>query len=190
MEKKVFLTFDDGPNPPCTDQMLEVLRSHGVPATFFMCGRNIERFPDHAKRVAAEGHTVGNHAYSHAWRMILSTKIGDEFLRTRDIISRITGTEGSLGRPPWGKIRPSVRKKLITQGFRFFNWDVEAFDWWRPPASFIAHWTLARIRPGSIVLLHDGGKTNIRVDRSRTVTALPRIIKTLQDRGYAFEKLA
>jgi peptidoglycan/xylan/chitin deacetylase (PgdA/CDA1 family) len=101
--RRVALTFDDGPAPPFTGQILDVLRDYRVPATFFVCGQNAERHPELVRRIHAEGHTLGNHTYSHPFLYIQSRqRIAEEIDRTQEVIGRLTGYRPRLFRPPYG----------------------------------------------------------------------------------------
>jgi peptidoglycan/xylan/chitin deacetylase (PgdA/CDA1 family) len=187
--KSLYLTFDDGPSRPYTPQILELLNLHGAKATFFVCGKNAEIYPEIVRQIADSGHALGNHAYSHSWRKTFSLSLAEEFDHTDAVIKKITGVETKLLRPPWGLIRSSIRKNLEARGFKFVFWDVQAYDWWQPPVSFIEKRVISNVRPGSVILLHDGQKTNQGKNRTSTLAALPKILQTLQVRGYQFENL-
>lgn len=83
MANPIYLTFDDGPNPPYTEQILDILSRHGAKAVFFVCGKNAERHPELVRRIVADGHALGNHSYSHSFRMAFSSKLYDEFKKTK-----------------------------------------------------------------------------------------------------------
>lgn len=178
--KVVALSFDDGPNPPYTNSVLDVLSSQGAVATFFCVGMHASAHREVMARIRDEGHEVANHTWSHPFLPDLT------YLELREQIERTThvlGTTGSrvLFRPPYGSRTPEVMRWLDELGVTIALWDVEPFDWARPGAEAIADRVLSDVRPGSIILMHDGGG-----DRSQTVAALPTVIQGLRSDGYAF----
>lgn len=181
----VALTFDDGPWPVQTERILDILAEHNVKATFFMVGRLVERHPAVARRVAAEGHLIGNHTASHA---ILTDHdqetIGREIAEGTRAIRDVTGVTPQWFRPPAGRMNPMVLAEAERMGMTLALWDVDPQDWRRPAADRMLPTMLSAIRPGSVVLLHDGGG-----NRSQTIAALPRLIEELKARGYLFVTL-
>jgi peptidoglycan/xylan/chitin deacetylase (PgdA/CDA1 family) len=186
---RVFLTFDDGPNEPYTSAVLDTLQRYAAKATFFLCGANVEYYPDTARKILAAGHAIGNHSYSHAWRNIVSESLLNEVIRTDRILQQVLGLRTRLMRAPWGKMRPIVRRQLAHDRYQIFGWDIMAYDWWRPSAEYIARRVIERAHDGAIVLLHDGDRITHGSDRSPTVKALPIILDALQKQGYVFERL-
>lgn len=183
--KVVALTFDDGPDPHYTPSILAVLDSAGVKATFFEIGQMVEAHPQVASSVARDGMLIGDHTESHPDL----AKMNDQQV-TRQIevcagnILRFTGVRPHWFRFPYGAITPNVRSIAARLGFKVAEWDVDSNDWRKPPASSIAAFVTAHVHPGDVVLMHDGGG-----DRSRTVAALPVIIRMLKARGYRFVTL-
>lgn len=179
----VALTFDDGPWPGQTDDILAVLDEFGVPATFFMVGDRVKRRPDIARRVADAGHAVGNHTYHHADLTGLETStIRSEIAGANKMITRATGKKVTWFRPPMGQIDNRVYADLRGRKMRPVLWTVDPQDWRDDSkASQIERDVLAAVRPGSVILLHDGGG-----DQRETIKALPRIIRRLRARGYDF----
>lgn len=195
MSPKVFLTFDDGPNEPYTSQILDILKEFGIRATFFVCGKNIERYPEVTKRIVYDGHAIGNHTYSHS--QILNTasflipKIFiPEIEKTTILVQNVTGVTTKLFRPPWGILAPSIRKYLCAQGYSIVYWDITSFDWKKISAETIKKNVLENMKPNSVVLFHDGGENRFRKNHLQTVLALRPIIQNLQTRGYLFEYIA
>lgn len=189
--KRVFLTFDDGPNDPITTQILDILKEFGVKATFFLCGKCVELFPQIAIRIKEEGHVIGNHTYSHKRRNFLLLRLfSKEVEKAAKIIKGTTGVETLLFRPPWGFMRTRLRRYLGENGYQIILWDIDTKDWKRISAENIINNILSKIRPGSIVLLHDGDQTKLKANRSQTIFALPMIIRNLINQGYTFEKIA
>jgi peptidoglycan-N-acetylglucosamine deacetylase len=182
---EVALTFDDGPNPPYTGQILGILARYQVPATFFCVGLQASAHPADVARTAAAGHGLGNHTWSHPFLPDLTrAQLAEQLDRTDEAVSRAAaGREPGLFRPPYGARSPDVLRWLGERGSPIVLWDVDPSDWARPGAAVIAGRVLTQARPGTIVLMHDGGG-----DRSQTVAALPLVIEGLLDRGFRFTR--
>jgi len=180
----MFLTFDDGPNEPFTSQILDILKKYQVKASFFVCGKNIELFPESIKRIVKEGHAIGNHAYSHSPILSRLGLISGEIKKTSEAIYRITGVKTHFFRPPWGFLTPWLRSYLKNNGYRIVLWDIKTRDWNGPSAEIIRDRVLDNVKPGAVVLMHDGFETKRNGDRSKTVKALPQIIEGLKAKGY------
>ncbi|WP_340688021.1 polysaccharide deacetylase family protein [Amycolatopsis coloradensis] len=182
---QIALTFDDGPHPPYTGRILDILESYGVCATFFCVGLNAGARGEDLRRMAEQGHGVGNHTWSHPYLPDLSaTELTDQLNRTGDVIADAFGTVPAFFRPPYGSRTPAVLRSLTNLGARLALWDVDTEDWAMPGPDVIARTVLRQTIPGSIVLMHDGGG-----DRSQTVTALPSVIEGLLDRGLEFVRV-
>ncbi|WP_434741517.1 polysaccharide deacetylase family protein [Micromonospora sp. SH-82] len=179
---EVALTFDDGPQPPYTGQVLDVLERYGVPATFFCVGLHVGGYPDELARMREQGHEVANHTWSHPFLPELTrSELAAQIERTAEAVERTGAAAPTLFRPPYGSRTPQVMRWLAELDPQVVLWDVEPFDWAMPGADTIARITVEQARPGSVILLHDGGG-----DRSQTVAALPAIIEGLHERGYRF----
>jgi peptidoglycan-N-acetylglucosamine deacetylase len=189
-DKQIALTFDDGPNSRATASILDTLRAERVPATFFLLGRHVERWPDLASRVVAEGHVAGNHGYHHRKLHVR----GPEYVRRdlemgTDAIARATGARPALFRAPHGFRNPWVSSIARSLGQRTIGWTLGVWDSDRPGADAIAVRAVDGCRPGTILLLHDGDGYDPDGDRMQTAEALPRIIRELRARGYGFVRL-
>jgi peptidoglycan-N-acetylglucosamine deacetylase len=184
-QRQVALTFDDGPHPPFTARVLDTLAQHQVSATFFCVGMYARAYPDQVSRIAADGHEIGNHTWSHAFMPDLTrSEISEQIARTNDTIEAAAGIQCvTLFRPPFGSYSSETFAWLKAEGSgtRVVLWNVETADWARPGKDIIKARVLNGVQPGSIVLMHDGGG-----DRSQTVAALPGIIEGLQNKGYQF----
>jgi peptidoglycan/xylan/chitin deacetylase (PgdA/CDA1 family) len=179
--RTVALTFDDGPSP-YTSGILAVLRRHNVPATFCMLGDQAQQYPVLARRVIDEGHMVCNHSRDHRDMARLAEKPARrEVVSAERQIRDASGVAPVLFRFPYGSSDRLARRVVHGYGMRPLGWDVDPQDWKRPPASTITTRIVRQVRPGSIVLMHDGGG-----DRSRTVASLDATIRSLQKRGYRF----
>lgn len=181
-EKLVAITFDDGPHPAGTKPILDTLSSRQVPATFFLIGRDIATHPDLAKDIAAAGHEIGNHSFSHD-RMIGVTPawVADEVEAT-DALIRTTGYTGEiLFRPPNGKKLFALPHYLAEHNRTTITWDVAPDSEGTPDAATIEQTTVDQVRPGSIILLHPMYPT-----REQTRQAVGPILDRLKQRGYRF----
>lgn len=188
--KQVYLTFDDGPCEPFTSRVLDALKEGKAKATFFVCGRNVERHPLLSRCTMEDGHSIGNHTYSHSKMRTFFSSWGKEIAETELAIEETTGVGTRIFRPPWGTTRPWLGRELRIKGYRTFLWDVKANDWVETIQTWaIIDMVVKRVRPGSVVLLHDGERSLERSDRSRTAEAVPHIIEQLSARGYSFERL-
>ncbi|HXJ94053.1 MAG TPA: polysaccharide deacetylase family protein [Terriglobia bacterium] len=184
----VALTFDDGPAEPFTNQILDILRQYRATATFFCCGKNVERLPDVARRIQAEGHTLGNHTYSHPLLYLKGRRvIRTEIDRTQEAIERATGGAPIVFRPPYGVrwfgLFPALSARRLTD----VQWSDTGYDWiTRHSPADIARKTLAKLRAGGVILLHDGREPRAphEVDASATVAALPAILEGVRAAGF------
>ncbi len=187
-EPVVYLTFDDGPHPTWTPQVLEVLARHGAIATFFVLGQNVEAYPELASRLVEAGHDAENHTFDHASldKVDRETFIA-EVRDTDDAIHAAAGAQAdpiSCLRPPYGAYDAQTSALAAELGKTLTLWNVDPQDWRRPGAAQIAEHLLAHARPGAILLMHDGGG-----ERSQTVEALETVLGELVARGYTFALL-
>ncbi|MFG1643123.1 polysaccharide deacetylase family protein [Amycolatopsis sp. NPDC049252] len=181
-EKVVALTFDDGPDPAGAHTILDTLKSRQVPATFFLIGREIAAHPDLAHDIAAAGHEIGNHSFSHD-RMIGVTPawVADEVEAT-DALIRTTGYSGDIFfRPPNSKKLLALPHYLASHGRTTITCDVEPDSAGLPDTATITATTLAQARPGSIILLHA-----MYASRAQTRRAIGPILDGLKQRGFRF----
>jgi len=182
----IALTFDDGPSES-TPALLEILEEHAVPATFFMCGRNIRRAPQIAREVAAAGHEIGNHTDSHASLQFRSPEfIFGELAVAQETIRSVTGRTATLFRPPYGVRWFGLRAAQRRLGLTGVMWTVIGRDW-KWPASRIARLLLRNARNGAIMCLHDGRATERAPDIRPTLDAVAYIIPLLKERGFTFQ---
>lgn len=180
-KKYVYLTFDDGPSR-YTPKVLDILARYDVHGTFFELGENVDRYPSHTRRAHTEGNSVQNHTWSHPDLTKVSwSTFKSQVRRTDSVIRAQTGYTPQCLRPPYGAVDSSVRRRAASLDKTIVLWTVDPRDWSRPGTSVIVSRVLNAVRPGSTVLLHDGGG-----DRSQTVAALPTIVRTLKARGYTF----
>jgi peptidoglycan/xylan/chitin deacetylase (PgdA/CDA1 family) len=194
-ENVIALTFDDGPNEPYTSQILDILASHNVRATFFVIGKNVELYPETARRIIAEGNVIGNHSYSHNANHALTEYGSNDLQRAQEVIANITGVSPHLYRPPHGKKSPWELQTVREDGLIEVTWSTTANDqhvlayFGKPTPEEFAREIVRGTSPGDIILLHDGYGTmhgTAEADKSLTVAALPLIIEQLQAKGYRF----
>lgn len=187
-DRRVALTFDDGPAPPFTEQILDILRARGIPATFFVCGKNVERSPEILRRIHSEGHTLGNHTYSHPHLYFRRrAEIAEEIDRAGDAIEKVVGYRPGIFRPPYGIRWFGLYPVLRERGMRLIQWSDTGYDW-KYGTDAIIQASLKRAGPGSVILLHDGhdARPPQEVDRSKTVAALPAILAGLMKAELKF----
>ncbi len=197
-QREVALTFDDGPNPPYTDRILDVLRDERVPATFFVVGRAAAAYPATIRRIVREGHTLGNHTWDHP-HLIVQTRAAMriELERTDATIAAITGRHTTLMRPPFGARDFAVMAEAHKLGYRVVMWSVPLpHDWEQPGDATIARRVTEKVADGSIIVLHDGNRGRLcsrerhagphDCDRSQDVAATREIIETLRGRDFQF----
>jgi len=205
--RKVALTFDDGPLPPYSEQILDILRSQNAKATFFVCGKDAARHPEILRRICREGHTIGNHTWSHPYLYFMNReKCAEEIDRTQRVIQQATGGTPRFFRPPYGARWFGLYPVLRERGLHLVQWSASGDDW-ELGADAIVSSVRAGLRPGAIILLHDGrqksggylqrllsrifpstGSQNRQpdADASETVKALPAIIEAAREMGYEF----
>lgn len=174
--KVVYITFDDGPTPDVTEQILEVLDKYSVKASFFCCGQNADVNPGLLKKIADEGHTIGYHSYSH--KDIMKTK-PSEWLADVERKSAVSDTK--LFRPPYGRILFRHYRRLKSK-YKFVFWDVMSYDYdvERSPETIMSLLEKS-VREGSVVVFHDKGKC-----KENTLAVLPQFIELMKSKGYSF----
>lgn len=176
----VAMTFDDGPHPRLTPVLLDMLKARGLRATFYLIGNRCVTWPDIVRRIAAEGHEIGNHSWSHPDLSRRSDGSAmDEIDRTSDAIFKITGRPPVTFRPPYGAFTRRQRLMLYNaRNLPTILWSVDPQDWRRPGASVVSRRILSGSRPGAIILSHD--------IQSGTVNAMPETLDGLTRRGLKF----
>ncbi len=179
---EIALTFDDGPNPYYTPQVLVILQKYGIKATFFDVGYLVADYPNIVRQEYNQGNIVGNHSWSHPVLTYLSAQaIMSQLTSTTRAIQAAIGMRPTFFRPPYGATNNIVLAQARYLGYTTVLWDGSAGDWKLPGVGVIISKILYYARDGAILLLHDGGG-----NRAQTVAALPTIITTLENRGYKF----
>ncbi|MEX2425457.1 MAG: polysaccharide deacetylase family protein [Thermomicrobiaceae bacterium] len=185
MPPVVYLTFDDGPDPTWTPQVLDILNDFDAEATFFVLGQLAELRPGLIQRIGNEGHTIANHGYDHTSMAGMSfSQFQWQVQATENAVRGAGGQIAPCLRPPYGAVDGNTWPFASMLGYEVVLWDVDPRDWARPGAGAIADRVVHNTGPGSVVLLHDGG-----IDRSQTVQALRPILQRLSDQGYRFEAM-
>ncbi|MBP2079408.1 polysaccharide deacetylase family protein [Oceanobacillus polygoni] len=185
-QNQVALTFDDGPDPRFTNEILDVLNQYDVPATFFLLGSRVAAYPDIVTRIQNEGHVIGNHTYFHP-NLVDEADIGTlerEAIRTEDELYDMIGYRTHLFRPPYGFLYDELVEQLARMNYSVIGWTVDSLDWQEDPPEVIASNVLDIMHPGAIILMHDGADWD--GDRTNTIESLHQIIPTLQEQGYEF----
>jgi len=182
--KKLSLTFDDGPSPPCTEALLAVLSYHSVPATFFMIGQRMRTHDATVKRVEQAGHAIGNHTRTH--RNLCGAP--------PEAIDHEINRWGQYFRPPGGHYDEGMLGYLRLHNIELVMWDAEGLDWKLKTADEIVNYLAAQIDgledEGGIILLHDGDSEDIKGNRWATVEATDRIITRYRAQGFEFVQLS
>ncbi|MDP4162514.1 MAG: polysaccharide deacetylase family protein [Bacillota bacterium] len=181
-EKIVALTFDDGPNPLYTPDILNALAKYKAKATFFVTGEQAERYPEIIKREANEGQEIANHTYNHHYKDDSdSDNLKEELMNTANIIKKITGKKPTLFRPVGGYLNKQIINTAFNNGYLtvLWSWHQDTKDWSKPGIEKITENVISDTRPGDIIILHDSGG-----DRSQTVKALENILKILYKEGF------
>ncbi len=177
--KYIALTFDDGPHPEYTEQMLNILKKENVKATFFLVGQMVELYPNLTQLIIDEGHQVGNHTYSHPnLKQINEAQLAHELNYTKELIISFTGYKTDLIRPPGGNYNENILNFCQNNGYHIVLWTIFPRDHESPKQSTLCKRILKQAHNDGIILLHSGVKT--------TVDALPEIIKQLRANGYRF----
>ncbi len=180
--KRIALTFDDGPHPRKTPEILDILDKHGVKATFFVVGTNAEYYPHIIKEEAERGHEIANHSYSHSrLSEFTAEQIKEEIERTDVLIKKASGITPTLFRPPEGKYSENIVKVATDMGKSTVIWTVDTLDWAKTPADVIVENIKNNVTYGSIILFHD-----FTSKQAHTTEALEIIIPYLKSQGYEF----
>lgn len=179
--RQVVLTFDDGPHPTQTKEVLRILREREVNAVFCLVGEQVAEHPALVRQIVDDGHALCNHTFSHD-QHLSERAVGEvtrEIVSTTDAIhNAVPGADVRYFRQPATLLRPDVGAVAGSLGYRPLDWTVDTHDWIRPSADAIVRAATQDLRPGAVILLHDGGG-----DRSATVAALPRILDAIEAKG-------
>lgn len=181
-KKLIALTFDDGPHPKETNEVLDVLNKYDVKATFFIAGKHANWYSKPLIRASKEGHEIGNHTFNHPdISNLTNAQIEDEIMKCEETLIKLTGKKPTLFRPPFGSYKKEELSKIAqNHGYKIILWNtVDARDWQNPPASKIANVIINKAKNGDIILLHDYATNN-------TVEALDILIPEMIKKGFKF----
>jgi len=177
-DKPFALTFDDGPWPEYTQQILNILAEHDAKATFYMVGQMVQEYPKLAVQVRDAGHAIGNHSWSHPSRPKDAVA---QVQKTNAQIKKAVGFTPTTFRPPYGLLKNGMAKEAMRQKQAVLIWSADSNDWRKPNPEKLARTIINQATPGGVALFHDGGGA-----RQNTVRALPIILRELKARGYRF----
>ncbi|MEH2320430.1 polysaccharide deacetylase family protein [Nostoc sp.] len=180
-EKVIALTFDDGPWPQTTEQVLDILKSNNIKGTFFVVGQNLKNYPELGKQIVAQGHVIANHTWHHWYHFLNPQAAAYEIDRTEDLIYQVTGVKTNLFRPPGGFLHNGLAAYAKGQKYAVVMWSADSTDYKQPGVPKLINNVIKDSKPGGIVLMHDGGG-----NRSKTIQALPEIISNFRKQGYRF----
>lgn len=161
----VSITFDDGPHPEFTPKVLALLKKYEAKATFFLIGQNAEKYPELVQEILKEGHSIGNHSYSHSKKFgfFPVQKLVGEMDRCNSVLQKITGREVKMFRPPFGVTNPNLKKALQKTAHTSIGWSKRSLDTTSISKERIISKITTNLKPGDIILLHDGGEKSIAV---------------------------
>ena len=178
----VALTFDDGPDPALTPRLLDILAAHRAKATFFVVGSNVEKYPQIVAREQREGHEIGNHTWWHPRLVDLADNdVREQLAKTDTAIRGVVGSRPKLMRPPGGAVFARQENWIRAEfGYATILWDVDSFDWVRPPPApeAVCERILNNVHPGAIILCHD--------TRPGTIEAVPAVLSQLEAKHFEF----
>ncbi len=172
---RIALTFDDGPNEN-TSAILDILQKHGVKAAFFCIGQHIEKHPEILRRIATDGHVIGNHSHSHShfFDFFGKGRVMTELRQTDRLIFELTGKRPRFFRPPYGVTNPSIRRALAVTQHVVIGWNIRSMDGVSTNATAILNRILRQLSPGAVILLHD--------TRTHTAVVLEQLLLTAAEK--------
>jgi peptidoglycan/xylan/chitin deacetylase (PgdA/CDA1 family) len=187
LDKKIYLTFDDGPIPEVTEWVLDLLKSEDIKATFFCIGDNIKKHPEVYKRILADGHQTGNHTFNHlnGWKTNTKSYL-ENFKLSETEHSKLNTEHSFLFRPPYGKIKPSQSKAIRQLGYKIIMWDVLSYDFDSTiSVEKCLENVISNTEQGSIIVFHDSLKAEKNLKY-----ALPKAIQILKNKGFVFDVIS
>lgn len=181
-EKMIALTFDDGPSPTFTPEVLDILKKGNAHSTFFVIAHEVEKYPEIVRRMVYEGNEIANHTYNHKYLNNVSKEdLREELNLAESVIKKAAGLKPKLFRPPGGYYNKDIVEVSKERGYKviIWSWEQQSGDWANPGTETIIRRVLKNASSGNIVVFHDRGG-----DRYQTIRALPTIIVELQKQGY------
>lgn len=179
-EKVLSLSFDDGPHPQFTADVLDLLKEHNIKAGFFLIGNRIEKEPGLVQRMIAEGHMVGNHSYTHTNKYAFrsSKRLIEDLQQNEELISKLGGRKVKLFRPPFGVTNPNIAAAARKLGYSVIGWSIRSLDTLGRPAEKVIRRVVSRFKPGGLILLHD--------THEEIIPILKKLIEEASEQGYSF----
>jgi peptidoglycan/xylan/chitin deacetylase (PgdA/CDA1 family) len=188
---EIAFTFDDGPNPIYTNELLDLLKQYQIKASFFVVGSEAEKYPDIILRMHKEGHLIGIHNYVHRSNWLMTPwRVNQDLEKSANILEGITGMKPKYYRPPWGML--NLFDYFTHKDYKIILWSLMVGDWRSKGGSKKREeGILNRVKPGDIILLHDSGETwGANEDAPQyTITALKTVFKELSKRGYTYKRI-
>jgi len=191
--KPIALTFDDGPQYPFTPTVLQILKQRHVPATFFLIGEHVEKYPELVKQIIHDGNEIGNHTYDHPDLATLSKdQLWREIEMTNNAIEKVTNNKNVLFRPPYGSQNKYLKEAEAAFHLQEIDWSIDPVNWSDPKPLVSIDAIMSQAAPKSIVLLHDGIEDHPKIDHDLMdgVDKLPEIITRLRSKGYCFSTVS
>jgi peptidoglycan/xylan/chitin deacetylase (PgdA/CDA1 family) len=183
-EKKVALTFDDGPDSDLTPKLLDILKKYNVKVSFFVIGNRVDNAPGVLKRAVEEGHVVLNHSFSHPeFKKMDTNAIKKEILDNEDKIYSAIGLRTAIVRPPYGSVDQRVANTIKDLGYKTALWSIDTIDWQNRNKDKIISNVMSSVKPEDIILMH------MNEDKTATLDAVPELIEKLKKSGYGFTTL-
>lgn len=186
----ICLTFDDGPHPIFTPQILDILKSHNIKATFFLIGQAAKKYPEIVKRIYEEGHSIGNHSWSHNLLLWGSyRKIYQEVVTVQNFLKEKHGICPKYFRPPYGVTGPSLKKVLEQEHLKIIYWTCSMLDWKPHHSKALRNRFLNYLNKSTVYLMHDGVIDSSLKTRQATVDILNEVIPIATNQGFRFLSL-
>lgn len=182
----LYLTFDDGPDPLVTPRVLDILERHGLKATFFLIGERVERYPEIARQIVAQGHGVANHSLCHEWGFAFKglKALREDLKRTQGLIHEASGVRPIYFRAPFGIRSPLLEPVLCDLGLGLVSWTHRGYDTRCPDQRKVLARLTSGLAPGAVLLLHDGRTRGARLPGSTVLELLPALLEEVSVRGY------
>jgi len=188
--KNIALTFDDGPYGTSTEKILDILKQENIHASFFIIGKNVEKYPELTRRIVAEGHIIGNHSFDHSKKLseMSTTTFAENINKAEDIIASTTKIYPKIFRPPYGKSSSKMFEVLNKEKYISVLWNIDSKDWddINSTTDLIEKETIQSAKTNGIILFHDGRDIHVDYPRENIINALPAIIQKLKSAGYTF----
>ncbi len=182
-KKEVLLTFDDGPHPIYTVELLAVLKRHNIQALFFLIGQNAEKYPEIVTQIVSDGHLIGNHTNSHSswFPLFLPNRMKADIEQCTSTLCSITNSGTKLFRPPFGVTNPTIARAVRQLGYKTIGWSIRSLDTQKGSRLAVATRVVNKIHPGAIILLHD--------NRAHCANLVEMIIDRVKAKGYEFKRM-